>query len=127
MKILTQEQLLLKAQEQFEIMKQAIFEFGQQEVRIDQAEEYLFRDLQAIGLTMLESFAAAAGSGDEGQKVTRGERELNRSNKLKRRWYRSVFGKLAIFRCALNPGSGNKNFFRSPSISSSRFALSIFI
>jgi len=108
MKILTQEQLLLKAQEQFETMKQAILEFGQQEVRIDQAEEYLFRDLQAIGLTMLESFAAAAGSGDEGPKVTRGERELQRSNELKRRWYRSVFGKLAIFRWVYSRGPNKK-------------------
>ncbi len=67
MEILTQEQLLLKAQEQFETIKQAIREFAQQEVRIDLAEEYLFRDLQALGLTMLESFAAAAGSGAKGK------------------------------------------------------------
>ena len=105
MNILTQEQWLLKAQEQFETIQQALREFAQQEVRIDLAEEYLFRDLQALGLTMLESFASAAGSGDEGETVTRGERELKRSGELKRRWYRSVFGKLAIFRWVYSRGT----------------------
>lgn len=108
MNILTQEELLLKAQEQFDALKQALLEFAQQEVRIDLAEEYLFRDLQAVGLTMLESFAAAAGSGDEGEKVTRGERELKRSDEPRRRWYRSVFGKLAIFRWIYSRGANKK-------------------
>ena len=108
MNILTQEQLLLKAQEQFDMIKQAILEFAQQEVRIDLAEEYLFRDLHAVGLTMLESFAVAAGSGDEGEKVTRNERELKRSDEPQRRWYRSVFGKLAIFRWVYSRGANKR-------------------
>lgn len=108
MNMLTQEQWLLKAQEQFDAIKQAILEFAQEEVRIDLAEEYLFRDLLGVGLSLLKSFAAAAGSGDEGEKVTRGERELKRSDELQRRWYRSVFGKLPIFRWVYSRGLNKK-------------------
>ena len=51
---------------------------------------------------------ARTGSGDEGEKVNRGERELKRSDELQRRWYRSVFGKLAIFRWTYSRGVNKK-------------------
>ena len=67
MSILTQEQLLLNAQKQFDTLKQSILDHSQQQIRIDQAERSLFAELLALGLTLLKAFVAGAGLGDEGK------------------------------------------------------------
>ena len=63
MDILTQEQLLLNAQAQFDALKKKILEDSQTGIRIDQEERNVFADLQAIGLLLLKGFAAGAGGG----------------------------------------------------------------
>ena len=60
MNILTQEQLLLNAQSQFDALKARIVEDSLKQVRVDRAERSIFGELLAIGLMLLEAFAAAA-------------------------------------------------------------------
>ena len=45
MDILTQEQLLLNAQAQFDALKERILEYSQTQIRIDQAERNVFAEL----------------------------------------------------------------------------------
>ena len=84
MTILTQEQLLLNAQVQFDALKEQILADSQEQIRIDQAERNVFDELLALGLTLLQAFAAGAGLGDEGEQVSRDGRMLHRSDKLHR-------------------------------------------
>ena len=61
MDILTQEQWLLNAQEEFDTLKKKILTDSQAGIRIDQEEQDAFAELQAIGLMLLQGFAAGAG------------------------------------------------------------------
>jgi hypothetical protein len=98
MTILTQDQWLLKAQEHFEMLKRLILEHSRKQTRIDLVERNLFNELLQLGLALLQAFVAAAGMGDEGEQVVQGERTLRRSDEPRKRWYRSIFGKLSIRR-----------------------------
>jgi len=108
MNILTQEQLLLNAQAQFDALKERILEYSQKQIRIDQAERNVFTELLALGLTLLKAFVAGAGLGDEGEQVSRGDRTLHRSDELHRKLYRSVFGTLSILRWVYARGAKKK-------------------
>ena len=108
MSILTQEQLLLKAQEQFDALKESILDHSQQQTRIDQVEKNLFAKLLTLGLTLLKAFVADAGLGDEGMQVSQGDRTLHRSDQPRRRLYRSIFGKLSIRRWVYARGAKKK-------------------
>lgn len=108
MNIVTQEQLLLKAQEQFDALKQSILDYSEKEMRIDQTERNVFAELLSLGLTLLKAFVAGAGTGDEGESVSRGDRTLQRSEQPRERWYRSVFGKLSIRRWVYARGAKKK-------------------
>jgi hypothetical protein len=108
MDILTQEQLLLKAQDQFDSLKGQILADSQGQVRIDQAERNVFSQLLALGLTLLEAFVAGAGLGDQGPQVSRCDHRLQRSEKLHKKLYRSVFGTLSILRWVYAKGAKKK-------------------
>jgi len=108
MDILTQEQWLLNAQAQFDALKEKILADSQAGIRIDQEERDAFGELQAIGLMLLQAFAAGAGVGDEGAEVTRGERTLRRSDELHEKVYRSVFGTFSIWRWVYAAGPKKK-------------------
>ena len=69
MNILTQEQLLLNAQAQFDVLKRRILEYTEEQIRTDQAERHVFAELLPIGLMLLRAFVAGAGVGDEGEQV----------------------------------------------------------
>jgi len=105
MSILTQEQLLLNAQVQFNAIKERIFEDSQKRIRIDRAERNIFDELLTLGLTLLKAFAAGAGLGDEGEQVSRGDCTLHRSDKLHRKLYRSIFGTFPILRWVYAQGA----------------------
>jgi hypothetical protein len=108
MSILNQEQLLLKARQQFGAIEQALVEHTQRQTRIDLFERSLFTQLLALGLTLLQAFVAAAGMGDEGECLSVGERTLRRSPEPHPRWYRSIFGKLSISRWVYSRGPKQK-------------------
>ncbi len=104
----TQAQLLLKAHDQFQELSDYLLTQSQQHARIDRVERGLFSLLLALGRTLLEAFIAGAGGGDAGPQVSWGDRTLKRSEELHRRWYRSIFGKLAIWRWVYAPGLKKK-------------------
>lgn len=108
MDILTQEQLLLKAQAQFQALKELILDYSQKQIRIDRVERSVFTELLACGLTLLRAFAAGAGLGDEGAEVTRDGHTLHRSDKLHGKLYRSVFGMFSILRWVYARGPKKK-------------------
>ena len=108
MDILTQEQLLLKAQAQFQALKELILDYSQKQIRIDRVERSVFTELLACGLTLLRAFAAGAGLGDEGAELTRDGHTLHRSDKLHGKLYRSVFGMFSILRWVYARGPKKK-------------------
>ena len=108
MSILTQEQLLLNAQKQFDTLKESILDHSQQQIRIDQVERSLFAELLALGLTLLKAFVAGAGLGDEGKQVSQSDHTLHRSDQPCQRLYRSIFGKLSIQRWVYARGAKKK-------------------
>lgn len=108
MNIMTQEQLLLNAQAQFDALKQKIIECSEEQIRIDQAERNVFAELLAIGQMLLSAFVAGAGAGDEGEQVSRDGRTLQRSDKLRQKLYRSIFGTLSILRWVYARGAKKK-------------------
>lgn len=63
-----------------------------------------FSWLLASGRTLLEAFTAGAGLGDAGPQIPAADRTLKRSEEPHRRWYRSIFGNLAIWRWVYAPG-----------------------
>ena len=108
MNMMTQEELLFKAQMQFDALKQSILDHSDKQTRIDRVERNVYADLLLSGLTLLKAFAAGAGTGDEGEQVSHGDRTLQRSDELRERWYRSVFGKLPIQRWVYARGAKKK-------------------
>ena len=106
--ILNQDELRLKAQHQFAALLQSLEEHSQRRTRIDQVERSLFADLLALGLTLLQLFAAAAGGGDEGEQVCVGERTLTRSKQPRPRLYRSIFGAFSLGRWVYARGAKQK-------------------
>ena len=97
MNILTQEQLSLNAQAQFDALKKEILADRQAGVRINQEKRDAFGELHTIGLMLVQGCATGAGVGAEGAQVTRGERILRRSDELHEKVYRSVFGTFSIW------------------------------
>jgi len=108
MSLPTQDQWIRKAQQQFQELIDYLITHSQQQTRIDRVERGLFSLLLALGRTLLEAFIAGAGLGDAGLRIPSGDRTLKRSQKPRRRWYRSIFGKLAIWRWVYAPGSKKK-------------------
>ena len=108
MSILTQEQLLLNAQTQFDTLKESILDHSQQQRRIDQVERSLFAELLTLGLTLLKAFVAGAGLGDEGKQVSPSDHTLHRSDQPRQRLYRSIFGTLSILRWVYARGAKKK-------------------
>ena len=59
--IITPEQAALKAQEQFDALRDFVQQAAQDGQRIDTVERELFRQLLGLGHTLLSAFVAAAG------------------------------------------------------------------
>jgi hypothetical protein len=108
MSLPTQDQWIRKAQQQFQELIDYLLTHSQQQTRIDRVERGLFSLLLALGRTLLEAFIAGAGLGNAGPQIPSGDRTLKRSKKPHRRWYRSIFGKLAIWRWVYAPGPKKK-------------------
>ena len=105
---LTQQELLLKAQSQFESMLQTIKQHTQDQTRTDLVERDLFNQFLKMGHTSLSAFIAGAGDGNEGESVEVNGNRLPRSHHLHRRMYHSIFGKIEIDRYVYAPGAKKK-------------------
>ncbi len=105
---LTQEELLIKAQAQFDALLQTIKQHTYDQTRTDLVERDLFRQFLEMGHTTLSAFIAAAGDGDEGESIEINGKTCQRSDAVHRRIYHSIFGKLEIHRYVYAPGNKKK-------------------
>lgn len=106
--IITQEQAVLKSQQQLQSMVRYVQAAASDDQRIDLVEREVFSQLLAIGLTLLESFVAAHGDGDAGEEVEIDQRKLRRLTRPQQRRYLSIFGELSIARVVYAVRQGQK-------------------
>jgi hypothetical protein len=107
--IITPEQTALKAQVQFDALRDYVQQAARDGQRIDTVERELFRQLLGLGHTLLSAFVAAQGDGDLGpQAEMAGGRPVRRLPERHDRRYVSIFGELTIDRVAYGTREGQK-------------------
>jgi hypothetical protein len=107
--IMAPEQAALKAQEQFDALRDFIQKAAQQGQRIDTVERSLMRQLLALGHTLLSAFIAQQGDGDLGTEARTAEgRTARRLPEPHDRRYVSIFGELTIARVAYGSREGQR-------------------
>jgi hypothetical protein len=107
--IITPEQAALKAQVQFDALRDFIQKAAQDGQRIDTVERGLMRQLLALGHTLLSAFVAHQGDGDQGPEVeTVGGKTARRLPQRHSRRYVSIFGELTIDRVVYGSREGQR-------------------
>jgi hypothetical protein len=107
--MMTREQELLKAQNQFAGLLALVQRALDQQQRIDEVERGLFRELLGLGKTLLQAFVAGSGDGDVGPTTVGPDQQLyRRLPQPHTRPYRSVFGDLTIARFVYGTREGQK-------------------
>jgi hypothetical protein len=105
--IITPEQAALKAQHQFEALRDFVRQATQDGERIDAVERELFRQLLGLGHALLSAFVAAHGDGDLSRQAETPEgRIVRRLPERHDRRYVSIFGELIIGRVAYGTREG---------------------
>src|SRR5262249_7998083 len=91
--ILTQEQMFLKSQSQYEALHDCLTRARANSQRIDQVERDLLRQLLELGHTLLMAFVAGHGDGDAGPTSTAPDGQVwQRLPQPHARRYVSIFG-----------------------------------
>src|SRR3954471_5576384 len=107
--IITPEQAALKAQVQFDALRDFVQQAARDGQRIDTVEREVFRQLLGLGHSLLSAFVAAQGDGDLGPEVEMPEgRTARRLPERHDRRYVSIFGELTIDRVAYGTREGQK-------------------
>jgi hypothetical protein len=107
--IISQEQAILKAQDQLDQLIASVHRAVEHSSRIDQVERDLIVQLLDLGLTLLNLFVARHGDGDLGVITeTDGGRTLRRLAQTHDRRYVSIFGELTIPRVVYGTREGQK-------------------
>ena len=107
--IMAKEQAFLKAQEQFDNLKNLVELAARDEHRIDTVERDLMGQLLALGRTLLIAFVAHQGDGDVGPTIEVEDGEpLRRLPMRHDRRYLSIFGELTIPRIVYGSREGQK-------------------
>src|SRR3954447_11461385 len=107
--ILAPEQAALKAQHQFDALRDCVPQAAQDGQRIDTVERDVFRQLLGLGHTLLSAFVAAQGDGDLGPQAETPEgHTVRRLPQHHDRRYVSIFGELIIGRVAYGTREGQK-------------------
>jgi len=96
--IMTQEQLILKAQDQFDQVQDFIRQASSEDRRIDQVESDLWGRMLEIGRSLLEGYVAGHEQGDLGPTLEHEGAVVRRLDQPHVRRYVSVFGELGISR-----------------------------
>lgn len=105
--IITPEQAALKAQHQFDALRDFVQQAARDGQRIDAVERELFRQLLGLGHSLLSAFVAAHGDGDLGpQTETPRGHAVRRLAERHDRRYVSIFGELAIARVVYGTREG---------------------
>jgi hypothetical protein len=98
MKIVAAELEICKARDLLDRLVTFIQEATQQGLRADQVERHLFDSLLGIGHELMQAFIKQAGDGDEGAEVEHHGQTLKRSQSMKTRLYRCIFGVIEVAR-----------------------------
>jgi hypothetical protein len=107
--IITPEQASLKAQQQFDALRDFVDRAARDGQRIDAVERELFRQLLGLGHSLLSAFVAQQGDGDLGpQAETPDGRVVRRLPERHDRRYVSIFGELTIARTVYGSREGQK-------------------
>ena len=107
--IITPEQAALKAQHQFDALKDFVQEAAQEKQRIDAVERGLMRQLLALGHALLSAFIAQQGDGDLGPEAeAAGGQTARRLPERHGRRYVSIFGELTIDRAVYGTREGQR-------------------
>src|SRR3954447_18877519 len=107
--IITPEQAVLKAQHQFDALREFVQQAARDGQRIDTVEREIFRQLLGLGHALLSAFVAAQGDGDLGPQAETPEgRIVRRLPERHDRRYVSIFGELTIDRVAYGTREGQK-------------------
>src|SRR5947199_7440411 len=97
--IITPEQAALKAQHQFDALRDFVQRAARDGPRIDTVEREVFRQLLGLGHTLLSAFISAQGDSDLGPDAETPEgRTARRLPGRHDRRYVSIFGELVISR-----------------------------
>ena len=107
--IFAPEQAALKAQHQFEALRDFVARAARDGQRIDTVEREVFRQLLGLGHTLLSAYVAAQGDGDSGPEAeAAGGRTVRRLPGRHDRRYVSIFGELTITRVVYGTREGQK-------------------
>ncbi len=107
--IITPEQTALKAQVQFDALRDFVQQAARDGQRIDAVEREVFRQRLGLGHTLLSAFVATQGDGDLGPDAETPEgRTVPRLPERHDRRYVSIFGELTIDRVAYGTREGQK-------------------
>ncbi|MGH8337375.1 MAG: ISKra4 family transposase [Gammaproteobacteria bacterium] len=96
--ILSQEQALLKGQQEFQQVAAFVAQASAKGQPIHEVERGLFQQLMKLGHVMLEGFVQSQGSGDLGSTLEHQGQTLRRLEQMHDRRYVSIFGELIITR-----------------------------
>ncbi len=96
--IMTQEQLILKAQDEFEQIKAFVHQACTEGRRIDEVESDLWGRMLDVGRLLLQGYVAGYHQGDIGPTLEHEGRVLRRLDQPHTRRYVSVFGPFDIHR-----------------------------
>jgi hypothetical protein len=103
------ERAALKAQHQFDALRDYVARASRDGQRIDTVERELFRQLLGLGHSLLSAFVAQQGEGDLGPEVeTADGRVARRLPERHDRRYVSVFGELTIARAVYGSREGRR-------------------
>ena len=107
--IFSPEQAALKAQGQFDALRDFVQQAARDGQRIDTVERGLFRQLLGLGHTLLSAFVVQQGDGDLGPQVETAEGQIARRLPERHdRRYVSIFGELTITRAVYGSREGQK-------------------
>jgi hypothetical protein len=107
--IITPEQAALKAQAQFDALRDFVQQAARDGQRIDTVERELFRQLLGLGHTLLSAFVVQQGDGDLGPQAETAEGQIARRLPQRHdRRYVSIFGELTITRAVYGSREGQK-------------------
>jgi hypothetical protein len=107
--IFSPEQAVLKAQAQFDALRDFVQTAAREGQRIDTVERELFRQLLRLGHSLLAAFVGQQGDGDLGPQVETAEGQIaRRLPERHHRRYLSIFGELTITRAVYGTREGQK-------------------
>jgi hypothetical protein len=106
--MITKQQALHKAEEQFSELMEMVEEAIEDGWRVDEVERSTFARFMAIGQQLLTAFVAAQGDGNQGEQVEHDGKTLQRLPKPHQRRYASIYGALKIRRFVYGTREGQE-------------------